>query len=936
MESAVAWLEVELQEDRSSDGDGEMEAAWSWQVEEPAHGGDVGLANDERGGGGQQSSGSGDDAAQQSAGHKLQPWASNPRHISAILMRTHGLGRLERILDQHAPFLNERHVMIALSILPGIADRSRVSVLESDNSDAARPTTVPTPMEDELAARARRVRVLSLAGRLAQGFLRYLPQYGPRDVSAGVWALARLGAMPTGRWSRAVLAASARHMRAFEPRHLSSLLWGVASLGLNAPPAWTSAAMDAALRYARFGAAGSQAEAVSLWAISCILAAARRRSRTLVGGDDGDGDDDDSAEVGGAQPPASDSAWVRAYLDAAQPRLLAHEPRHLCMCLSALARLRVRPRSGFVEAALALLPPPRLRELSPGGTASVLWSLARLHYRPPRAWLIACLAEAEARLGEMSGKDMSMAVWALATLQAEPSQAWLRAFEAASLPRLVEFSPQGLSLTLWAVARLGFRPGALWMERAVGASRDTLPAFPPQALANVAWALTQLQYSPHPGWLAKLAQAAAHVATQGAPPQALSVLAVSLVKLCARGAAVAAAAGGISGSFTSAAAAARHQAAAAGLPRFVAALLPASLVILRRQARLAAAADAEAAAVAAARERRGRRRGGAGEPGGGGVPSSLAVDEAGDAVAAEAAAGAVAAAGFAPCELAGLMWAVAECTTARNAPSATWQSAAYATAAALAPTMGARSCAHVLYTVGRLPQLPGEERVVKAAADRVVWLLRHEIDSVSPQDVAGVLWVLAKLGCEPPADSLECLLGAAARLLPRSGHVEQAQALWAMSRMGVQPPPGYLPALTAASWPLLDRMPYCSLWTLLTCAARFSELGIYAPPEQWVVDVAAATARAAAGARNSLRVRAKMADGVLFALQELEYLPPGAEGEELWVEQQREWLLEAEELAGQGQQAQQQQLSQQDGFSLGLIACAPLLGALSALGTAWR
>jgi hypothetical protein len=202
---------------------------------------------------------------------------------------------------------------------------------------------------------------------------------------------------------------------------------------------------------------------------------------------------------------------------------------------------------------------------------------------------------------------------------------------------------------------------------------------------------------------------------------------------------------------------------------------------------------------------------------------------------------------------------------------------------------------------------------------------------VNAQDVAGVLWVLAKLGCEPPPDSLEVLLGAAARLLPRSGHVEQAQALWAMSRMGVQPPPGYLAAVTAASWPMLDRTPYCSLWTLLTCAARYSELGVYAPPEQWVVDAAAATARAAAAARVTPRVRAKMADGVLFALQELGYLPPGAEGEELWLEQQREWLLAAGAPAGGSQQEQQL-----DRLRLGLIACAPLLGALSALGTAWR
>jgi hypothetical protein len=507
------------------------------------------------------------------AGWRVRPWVSEPRHISAILARTHNLGRFERIIDQHAMFLNAQHIMVALSILPGVADRSRKllgnssssnsnsstssntspadSDIQSSNSSSSSssrhsaasleqqqqqhssqppppPSQQPSPgpgtqveprdgvqvvyssMEEELQARARRVRVLTLAGRLAQNFLRFLPQYGPRDLATAVWALARLRYQPSQRWASSVLQAAYRCMDRFEPRQLSLLLWGVASLRIEPGPAWLAAAQRCALQAAREGGLSPQGLSNSLWALASIGSMGRpalrvededpgeelaqqqgyqqplpkqhqqqqRRRRRGEGVQEEGAEDVDQLEAGGSprhsgdQNEAEDSfrssragsssssgnsnarsataaaaaaaaaasaqqasasrhrggggggqqqgmierRWVEAFLEALTPRLPSFEPQHLAMTLTALAKLRHQPQASFMQ---RILPPlwESVRRVGPGGVANVLWSLARLGYRPHRRWLSLCLAEAEAQLPCMTAKEKAMTIWALALLK---------------------------------------------------------------------------------------------------------------------------------------------------------------------------------------------------------------------------------------------------------------------------------------------------------------------------------------------------------------------------------------------------------------------------------------------------------------------------------------------------------------------------------------
>jgi hypothetical protein len=156
--------------------------------------------------------------------------------------------------------------------------------------------------------------------------------------------------------------------------------------------------------------------------------------------------------------------------------------------------------------------------------------------------------------------------------------------------------------------------------------------------------------------------------------------------------------------------------------------------------------------------------------------------------------------------------------------------------------------------------------------------------NIEPQDVSKTLWALAKLDFDPDAASLAAMLAAAEKLLPRSRHEDQAQLVWAVCKLGVEPPPNLLPKLVQASWPLLPGMSYLSVWTLLACFANLQ----YVPPAAWVSAAAAAAARASAKPRVHslpLRQRARMADGIMYALEQLGHLPVGEEGQHMWQQQ---------------------------------------------------
>eukprot|EP00955_Chlamydomonas_euryale_P012193 131158-Chlamydomonas_euryale.AAC.6 len=401
------------------------------------------------------------------------------------------------------------------------------------------------------------------------------------------------------------------------------------------------------------------------------------------------------------------------------------------------------------------------------------------------------------------------------------------------------------------------------MERAAAATAEP-SGFGPQAQANMLWALSTLHFTPHPAWLRAFLQrsivnlaggsassSGGSAGAGGASPQAMAATIGALAKMQPELLAAAAGSGG----------------AAAGCeygilpPRWAETFLTASMRPLARQAAAASAAEARALGAARLSARRARQDGG----------DAAALAAAAAAYDARAAAAAAASAsGFNSQELSHILWAISGLSV-RPGPS--WLAAASASAAALMPLMPAGHVAVMLRAVARMPQLPGEERLLAAGARRLAELCaaaglcdsgdgadgcgdgvhacqehaaaaarladgeRRGVPAlppptghcagagtvVAPQDVANALWALASLGYQPEPRDLSALLHAGVALLPKCGHAELAQVAWATAQLApvgsAAHPSALAPLVVRHSAPLLRGMSYVSLWTILAFVA---------------------------------------------------------------------------------------------------------------------
>ena len=402
----------------------------------------------------------------------LQLWARNPsnakRLTKLLLQPCDNLDAYEQILEDNSPFLNARHIAIALTALPRIVERQAAASVgaagaaargRSSRSVAARRRDDMNDV-DALTARARRVKLQSLVSQLAGSFLRHLPEYGPRDLAGAVWALGRLGLQPPGGelWLSSVLGASAGHLGQFDACQLSCMLWGVAVLGTDPGPAWLAEAIGHALAAVQSGAATDQGTALMLWSIAKITASSREVPplSALDGAEGGDDDLEPGVEAaegaelisGASSSQLLSSAWLNAYLHAAAPRLTSLEPRYRAMMLCALAKLCYRPRDSVMEVLLSGCLPPHSRStqqqtepsvlgssnslsggeglsgrLSPQGFCNLLWALGSLEYRPSPEWLGQGMAEAVELLPNMRGQEVALSLWGLTSLKVSATSA---------------------------------------------------------------------------------------------------------------------------------------------------------------------------------------------------------------------------------------------------------------------------------------------------------------------------------------------------------------------------------------------------------------------------------------------------------------------------------------------------------------------------------
>ena len=331
-----------------------------------------------------------------------------------------------------------------------------------------------------LAARARRVKVQSLASRLGQAFLPHLREYTPRDLAGAARAFGKLGCTPPGgaqRWFRTVLRASMEvGLEEFDACQLSSLRWGVAIVPEARPDrAWAAEAARCALQAVESGVASHQGMALMLWSLSIIHQRIRggpslQKGRAPAGEDATAGEDqrdvgtvgqvsnekvlgdnDDANESSGQLASGSGlgasrgaegvltAGWLDLYLGALEPYLSLFEPRYISMVLTSVARVGHQPSHGIMESATGgcfsgvragggaegwtELGPrgagaSRWRpSLGPQGLSNVLWALARLNYRPPDKWLSCFMEEAEAVMPLMRGQEMAIMIWAMAVLK---------------------------------------------------------------------------------------------------------------------------------------------------------------------------------------------------------------------------------------------------------------------------------------------------------------------------------------------------------------------------------------------------------------------------------------------------------------------------------------------------------------------------------------
>ena len=394
------------------------------------------------------------------------------RNVSRLLSDpSNTLEQFEGILDKHAPLMSSRDVAIALCLLPKVEERQRRRDAGPEASGWSRSVAGRRQEDsvgaDELASRAYRVKLLSLASVLSQSFLVHLPTYGPRDLSGSVWALGRVGVRASGGWTTSVLGASLGRLDEFDAGQLSRLLWGVAALRVDPGREWMDEAISRAMALVRGGQATSQHLVLLLWstlAIADKTASCGPRLNSDVkttaelsrgGPRTGSIKEDQGRDIRlgppeslfstsrGAPCDVADvngfAAWVEECLLEVKPHVERLEPQYISMLLSALAKARHRP-DGFTMEALTSacmlhfhhrLPIGDLPEASddrargagsvkafgPQGLSNILWALARLNYRPPAAWWELCMAESEAMLQVMNGQELALTIWAMVLLQ---------------------------------------------------------------------------------------------------------------------------------------------------------------------------------------------------------------------------------------------------------------------------------------------------------------------------------------------------------------------------------------------------------------------------------------------------------------------------------------------------------------------------------------
>ncbi|GIL69772.1 hypothetical protein Vretimale_10176 [Volvox reticuliferus] len=125
----------------------------------------------------------------------------------------------------------------------------------------------------------------------------------------------------------------------------------------------------------------------------------------------------------------------------------------------------------------------------------LVWSLGKLHYSPPAAWLETFLKATETHFFRFTPTELANIIWALAKLGAQLPSQWLDKLLLVAQWRFPSFPARLLSIVAWSTATLNHRPQPEWLMCFEEQVRAKFLDFSGHELACVAWSLRRFGYS---------------------------------------------------------------------------------------------------------------------------------------------------------------------------------------------------------------------------------------------------------------------------------------------------------------------------------------------------------------------------------------------------------------------------------------------------------
>ncbi|CAJ1355575.1 unnamed protein product [Effrenium voratum] len=174
-------------------------------------------------------------------------------------------------------------------------------------------------------------------------------------------------------------------------------------------------------------------------------------------------------------------------------------------------------------------------DLSAQCCANVIWSLAKLAYKPGSTLLVPLFAAAEREVGHFWPRNLANVLWACARLRCGsggPSSGFLRPAVQQLAAVAPQLTPVELANSLWAMARMRLPRNERVLGMLAAAAEPQLSRWKPQDIANALWAFAEFDYQP-PGGLVEALACAPQESLERFKPDELAMSLRSIARLSA-------------------------------------------------------------------------------------------------------------------------------------------------------------------------------------------------------------------------------------------------------------------------------------------------------------------------------------------------------------------------------------------------------------------